>query len=171
MDAVPLKRPLIISALFILVLMAGVGLFLDVVLAIMIGMLAVVWQILRLLYYAVRWNTRGLKLIGARLLMWMAAAFGMGAMMGHYSDQARAQGNALIAALQVHRAREGRYPEQLEALVPKDIGAISMVKLNPFREQTFRYRSNGKTFTLLYVTGFRMGALYDSESAKWEALD
>ncbi|MEQ1773161.1 MAG: hypothetical protein ABL891_05190 [Burkholderiales bacterium] len=171
MDAVSLKRPLIISALFIVVLIVGVGLFVDVVFATMLCVMAMMWQMLRLLYYAVRWNTRGLKVIGARLLMWAAAAFGLGAMFSHYSDVARVQGGSLVAALQAHRAREGRFPEQIEALAPRDIAVIPMVKMSPIREQKFRYRSNGKTFTLLYVTGFRMGATYDSETAKWEALD
>jgi hypothetical protein len=168
--AVSLKRSLTISALFVVVVVIGAG-FVDVTIAIMLCVMAVAWQILRLLYYALRWNTAGLKLIGIRLLMWVAAAFGTGAILGHYSDQARAQGNTLVAALQAHRAREGRYPEKLEALVPRDIAAIPMVAQNPIHEKKFIYHSNGNTYTLLYVTGFRMGASYNSDEAKWEVLD
>lgn len=171
MEATSLKRPLVISAVFVLVMIAGIGLFVDIVFAAMIALLAGIWQIVRLLYYAVRNNGRGLKLVGARLLMWGAAMFGMMALFGHYMDRARAEGDTLVAALKTYHVREGRYPEQLEALAPRDIPVIAKVKVNPMREQPFRYRSNGKNFTLLYVTGFRMGALYDSERAKWEPLD
>jgi hypothetical protein len=170
MEAVSLKRPLIISAVFILVLVMGVW-YLDTMFAAMLCLLAILWQILRLLYYAVRRNSNRLKLIGARFVMWVAAIVSMMTLFNHYSSRAQASGETVLAALQAHRAREGSYPEKLEALVPRDMAAIPMVALNPVREGKFRYRSNGKTFTLMYVTGFRMGSVYDSEAAKWEALD
>lgn len=170
MDAVSLKRPLMISAVLMLVLVAGAW-YLDAVVAVMLCLLAAAWQVLRLLYYAVRRNSGALKLAGMRFLMWAVVMTGTIAAMGHYSSQARTRGDTLVAALQAHRAKEGRYPDKLEALVPRDMTAIPEVTLNPVREGKFRYRSNGNSFRLMYVTGFRMGYEYDSETAKWEALD
>jgi hypothetical protein len=170
MDLALYKRPLMVSALLIVAVTAG-GWFSDMMVAIMVSMLVILWQILRLLYYAVRWNKTGLALSSMRFLMWMAAAVAAGATVGHYSDQARAQGNTLVAALQAHHAREARYPEKLEALAPRDIAAIPVIAMSPVRDGSFRYHSNGKTFFLIYVTGFRMGASYDSEAAQWVALD
>jgi len=89
----------------------------------------------------------------------------------HYGKLARARGDALVAALQANRAREGRHPQNLEALVPRDIAAIPMVALMPGSDQKFRYRISENHFRLMYVAGFRMASEYDSENAQWKELD
>ncbi len=172
MNLAPGQRPLMISAGLVVAVMTG-SWFSDLMLALMAGMLVMAWQVLRLLYYAVRGNTPGLGLTGIRLLLWLAGSLGTVVLFGHYDDQARAQGDTVIAALQAYRAREGRYPEKLDALAPKDIATVPMVAMSPLRDRPFRYISadNGATFMLMYVIGFRMGAEYHSGTAKWMALD
>ena len=170
MGEASLKRPVIISVVFIVVVTVGTWIM-DGMFAIMVSMLAVTWQTLRLLYHAVRRNIGGLQLAGVRWLLWAAAALVVGVVHGQYSDRARAQGDALVAALQAYRAREGRYPDKLEALAPKDIAAIPAYGMSPFRENHFHYRSDGKFFSMFFITGFRMGAHYDSGTGKWQAMD
>ncbi len=170
MDLAAYKRPLMISAGLAAVL-AACAWYYDAMTIAMLCVLAVLWQILRLLYYLLRWNRSGLAAGGIRLLIWVAAAASAMTAHGHYGKLSRASGDALVAALQAYRAREGRYPQNLEALVPRDIAAIPTVALIPSREQKFRYRLVENQFRLMYVAGFRMASEFDSEKAKWEELD
>ncbi len=170
MDTMSFKRPLMISLAVMLMLVAGSWL-LDITITIMVCMLAIAWQVVRLLYYAVRRNARGLKLTGMRLLLWMAVVLGVGQVMGHYAAQGREKGEALFAARQAYRTREGRYPDTLDALRPRDIATVPVLILRPGKEQPFHYRFRDNHFRLMYSYAFRIGYEYDSKNGKWEALD
>lgn len=170
MDLAPYKRLLMISAGLALVL-AACAWYYDAMLIAMLCVLAVMWQLARLLYYLLRWNRGGLAAGGIRLLIWVAALFSAMTAQDYYGTLTRARGDALVTALQAYRAREGRYPQDLDALAPRDIAAIPVVALLPSREQKFRYRIYENQFRLMYIAGFRMASEYDSEKAKWEELD
>lgn len=164
------KRPLTISAV-LAVALVGFGWHYDPIFAAMLCLLAMVWQIVRLLYYLLRWNKNGLALGGARLLIWVAAMATAIGVHDHYATRTHAGGEALVAALQAYRAREGRYPEKLEALVPRDIAAIPAMASPAGSNRRFYYRLSGEQFHLMYVTGFRMGKEFDSGTGKWTELD
>jgi len=170
LDLAPYKRPLLISA-GLGIALAACAWYYDAMLIAMLCVAAVLWQLARLLYYLLRWNRGGLAAGGIRLLIWVAALFSAMTAQDYYGKLTRARGDALVAALQTYRAREGRYPQNLEALVPRDIAAIPVVALNPSSDQKFRYRISENNFRLMYIAGFRMASEYDSESAKWEELD
>lgn len=170
MEPRPFKRPLLTSLAVMLALLIGAW-YLDFMIAIMVCVLVLLLQVVRLLYYAVMRNIHGLKLTGLRLLVWMAAVFATAHVMGYYAGQARTQGDALVAALQRYHAREGRYPEKLEALAPRDIVAIPVAVSRPSHEQKFHYRGEQKRYRLMYGYAFKMGYEYDSETAKWVAFD
>jgi hypothetical protein len=164
------RRPLIVSAVLAGLLLA-LAWYNEPMFAAMLCMLAVLFQLLRLLYYLIGWNKHGLAGSGVRLLIWVAAMVGAGAIHAQYADQARKNGEALVAVLQSYRAREGRYPPNLEALVPRDVAAVPVPASPPGSPRKFHYRLSGEHFRLMYVTGFRMGSEFSSENGKWEALD
>ena len=170
MDLAPYKRPLMVSA-GLGIALAACAWYYDAMLIAMLCVLAVLWQLARLLYYLLRWNRGGLTAGGIRLLIWVAATASAMTAQDHYGKLTRARGDALVVALQAYRAREGRYPQNLEALVPRDLAAIPMVALMPSSKQKFKYRIFENNFRLMYVAGFRMASEYDSENAKWEELD
>jgi hypothetical protein len=153
------------------IVLAACAWYYDAMLIAMLCVLAVLWQLARLLYYLLRWNRGGLAAGGIRLLIWVAATASAMTAQDHYGKLTRARGDALVAALQAYRAREGRYPQNLEALVPRNIAAIPMVALMPGSNQKFKYRIFENNFRLMYVAGFRMASEYDSENAKWAELD
>jgi hypothetical protein len=153
------------------VLLAACAWYYDAKLIAMLCVVAVMWQLARLLYYLVRWNRSGLVAGGIRLLFWVAATASAMTALDYYGKLTRERGDALVTALQAHRAREGVYPKELEALVPRYIAAIPAAALWPSREQKFKYRLSENNFRLMYVSGFRMASEYDSETSKWEELD
>ena len=157
MNLAPYKRSLWISAALAMVLLACAWYY-DAILIAMLCVVAALWQVLRLLYYLMRWNRVGLVAGGIRLLIWVAATAGVMLAHEHYSKLTQARGEALVSALQAYRAREGRYPQNLQALAPGS-------------ERKFRYRLMENHFRLMYVSGFRMASEYDSEKTKWETLD
>jgi len=164
------KRRLMISAALAAVLVACAWYY-DAMLIAMLCVLAVLVQLVRLLYNLLKWNRAGLAAGGIRLAVWVAATAGTLTAHNHYATLTRTRGDALVAALQAYRAREGRYPAQLEALVPRDIAAIPAVALVPSREQKFRYRLVENDFRLVYFAGFRLASEYDSQSGKWAEFD
>ena len=170
MNWAPYKRSLWITALLAAALFAG-GWFGDAQLMLTLCVVVVLWQVLRLLYYLLLWNRASLAAGGVRLLIWMAATSGVIYVYDHQTTLTRTRGDALVSALQAYRAREGRYPQNLEALAPRDIAAIPLVALRPGSELMFRYRLIGDHFRLMYATGIRAGQEYDSEKGRWEALD
>lgn len=170
MEAASLKRPLIISAVLAIGLV-GFGWYYDPMFAAMLCLLAVLWQVVRLLYYLLRWNKNGLALCGVRFVIWVAAIAAAMTVHEYYATRAHAGGEALVAALQAYRAREGRYPEKLESLAPRDIVAIPAMASPAGSNRRFYYRLSGEHFHLMYVTGFRMGKAFDSSTGKWEVLD
>ncbi len=164
------KRSLWINAALAVVLLACAWYY-DAMLIAMLCVAAVLWQVLRLFYYLLRWNRAGLAAGGIRLLIWVSATTGVMMTLDHYSSLTQARGEALVQALQAYRAREGRYPQSLEALAPRDITQIPEVALAPSSGRKFHYRLVENQFRLMYVIGFRMASEYDSEKAKWESLD
>lgn len=165
------KRPLTISA----VLAAGMAVlawYFDPLFVTLLCLVAILWQIVRLLVDLLRWNKNGLALGGVRLVIWVGAMAATIGALDYYTTRAQAGGEALVAALQAYRAREGRYPEKLEALAPRDIAAVPLMPSPPGRsERSFYYRLSGEHFRLMYYTGIRMGKEFDSSTGKWEALD
>ena len=166
----PYKPSLWISAALAMVLIAC-GWYFDATLIAMLCVAAALWQVLRLLYYLLRWNRAGLAAGGIRLLIWVAATAGVIGAYSHQFTLTQTRGEALVNALQAYRAREGRYPQNLEALAPRDIAAVPLVALSPIHEQKFRYRLMENSFRLMFVTGIRAAKEYDSEKGTWESLD
>jgi hypothetical protein len=170
MDATTIKRPLLFSAVAAVVL-AACAWYYDAMLLAMLCFLAVLWQIACILYYAVRRRRDGLRSSGIRLLLWAPALASSIVAHNYYATLTRERGDALVGALQAHRALEGRYPQSLEKLVPRDIAVIPAVALNPAKLQKFRYSSDGISFRLNYYPGFLLTSEYDSSKGKWETRD
>jgi hypothetical protein len=127
------------------------------------GLLLVINALLR------RWHQ--VKLAAARVGIW-SAVVALGAVShNHFTDVTRARAESLVAALKAYHAREGRYPDVLEALVPKDIKAVPVSVQSLSRERPFRYDTREGQYTLSYFPGFRLMTTYRSESGKWQTLD
>ena len=161
MSLAPYKRSLWISAALAAALIAC-GWYFDALLIAMLCVATVLWQVLRLLFELLRWNRAGLTAGGVRLLLWAAATAGVMMAYDHYSKLTQARGEKLVGALQAYHAREGRYPQHLEALAPRDIAAIPVVALAPSSKLKFRYRLVENHFRLMYVAEFRMAREYES---------
>ena len=149
MDVTAIKRPLIISAV-LAGIVAACAWYYDAMPLALLCMLVAAWQLVRGLYYALRRNRDGLKVSGLRFLMWAAALASAIVAHNYYAKLTRERGDALVVALQAYRAREGRYPQNLEALAQREIAAVPGVALNPYSKQKFRYRSEANTFQLSY---------------------
>ena len=80
----------------------------------------------------------------------------------------------MVSVLQSYRAREGRFPQTLDALVPRDIAVLPVVARAPSHVQPFRYRVQGEggdKFLLMFHSGFRLQHTYDSTTAQWTLRD
>jgi hypothetical protein len=173
MESASIKRPLIISVALAVVLVA-IGWYQDALVFAPIGLLVVFWQVLRAIYYVLRRNRPALKLCGARALIWFAAMAILVAVHNYYLENTKENANALVASLQTYRTREGRFPDTLEALAPRDISAIPAATMAPGNAYPFRYRVTGDKadhFTLRFHTGFRHQHTYDSATGKWDLTD
>ena len=131
---------------------------------------ALLWQMARLVYYSVRWNTFGLKLVGARTLMWLGAMFA--AITAHHTFVSATQEKAdrLLGAIKAYHARTGRYPEKLDALVPRDIPEVPGLARGG-GVQKFHYRTTEGGHTLSYPSGWMTMTSYDSTTGTWETRD
>ena len=58
------------------------------------------------------------------------------------------RGTLLVAALELHRARQGEYPDHLEGLVPRTLNELP---LDPWTGEPFRYARQGETYELYAV--------------------
>ena len=67
--------------------------------------------------------------------------------------------------------RLARAASELAALAPRDIAEIPLQAAAPFQQRKFVYRSNGETFTLMFISGFLVAMQYDSKTGQWENLD
>ena len=77
----------------------------------------------------------------------------------------------LIAAVQQFHAKHGRYPEQLEDIVPVFISEIPRAKY-VFMADAFRYFSGDSRHSLMYVHVPPFGRkVYTFEDNKWTYLD
>lgn len=173
MEPMSFKRPLLITAALATLLVAG-GIYVDALSIAPLCLLAVVWQVLRALYYVLRRNWPALKLCGLRLLIWIAAMFALIMVHNYYLKITQQRADTLVAALQTYRAREGRFPAELEALVPRDIALVPPMVNGPGAGRPFRYRlygDAGEKYTLIFHSGFRLQHSYDSTVMKWEVRD
>ena len=171
--AKPIRRPLIISVVLAAVAAGSAWVFDVWLLAFLITslcMVAVLWNMVCLLYYAVRWNRRGLKLTVLRLVLWVAAMFAAIAAHNQFTEASRARAESLVSVLRTYHAREGRYPDTLEALVPRDLPAVPTLARGG-GSQKFRYRKQDAAYTLSYVSGWMTMTTYDSATGKWETVD
>ena len=173
MEPMSFKRPLIITAVLATLLVAT-GVSIDALTFAPLGLLVVFWQILRALYYVLRRNWPALKLCGLRLLIWIAAMFVLVMVHDYYQKITQKSADTLVAALQTYRAREGRYPRELDALAPRDIAQVPLTVNSPGAGRPFRYRLDGdagERYTLSFNSGFRLQHIYDSTTKKWELRD
>lgn len=168
-----LTRPLIATAA-ITAVVAACAWWVDAwLIAMMMGMLcfwALLWQMARLLYYLVRWNTFGLKLVGARTLMWLGAMFAAITAHNTFVSASQETADRLLGAIKAYHAREGRYPEKLDVLVPRDIPEVPRLARGG-GVQKFHYRTTEGGYTLGYASGWMTMTSYDSTTGKWETRD
>lgn len=167
------KRALLISAVLASLLVI-VGWYNDALMFAPFGLLALIWQIVCALGYMVlrRWHM--LKRCGARMLIWLAAIAALMFIHDYYLKTTRTSAEAVLSALQAYRAREGRYPPNLEALAPRDMAVVPQWSMAPSRVQPFRYRlegDKGENFDLRYFTGWRHQHVYESASGTWKLTD
>ncbi len=173
MITVNTKRPLFISGGLAGMLLI-VGWYYDPLTYAPLCLLAVLWQVLRGLYYALRRNWAALKLCGLRLLIWLIAMACLIVAHNFNLKETQKRADVLLSALQSYRAREGRFPPSLDALVPRDVAVLPLVARAPSRLQPFRYRVQGEAgdhFMLMFESGFRLQHTYDSTTAHWTLRD
>lgn len=174
-----MQRPLMISGM-LAILLVLVGWYYDALLFAPFGLLALLWQILCAIYFAVRRDRQGLKVSGVRMLIWMAAMAILITVHNQYLKNTRKNAEAVVTALQNFRAREGYYPKDLEALVPRDIAVLPKSAMSPRHVYPFQYRTvpageavaeKALSFNLRFHTGFRHQHIYDSVSGQWKLTD
>ncbi len=171
------QRALLISAVLagLLVIM---GWFYDALMFVLLPALALIWQVLCALGYTLLRKWHMLKLCGLRMLIWLAAIMTLMFIHDYYLKSTRKSAEAVVSALQTYRAREGRYPPNLEALAPRDMAVVPLWSMSPSGAQPFRYKlvgekeeNKGENFDLRYFTGFRHQHIYESASGKWKLTD
>lgn len=168
-----LRRPLLVTAVLTVGVAVCAWLIDGWLVAMMLAMLcfwALLWQMLRLFYYLVRWNKWGLKLVGARVVMWIGAMASAVAAHNVFVSATQERADKLLGAIKAYHAREGRYPEKLEALAPRDIPEVPRLARGG-GTQKFHYRTVEGGFTLGYASGWMTMTTYDSQTGKWETRD
>ena len=83
-------------------------------------------------------------------------------------EQTKAQGSAIVAALESHRAREGSYPTSLEALVPADLEVLPAPAWGD--QWTYRTFDDARYCELYVRSGDGLTLRYDFTAGRW-ALD
>ena len=106
------------------VLLVLVGWYNDALMFAPFALLILVWQMVCALGYLVLRQWPMLKRCGLRMLIWFAAMAVLVSIHQVYLDSARKKADAVVSALQAYRAREGRYPPNLEALAPRDMAVV-----------------------------------------------
>ena len=164
------RRKLIISA-------AIAGLFLVVaalgedMVVFMLGALALLLHFAGVLLSLVMRRWADLRLHVARCGIWLVTLIALGAIWGLHQGATRTRGEAVIAACEGYRAKHGRYPETLGALVPDYLAAIPPASDRLLRKSDFRYRERDGAFTLGHA-GFAINYQeYDSRSRRWQLRD
>jgi hypothetical protein len=75
---------------------------------------------------------------------------------------------ALIAAIEAHHAKEGRYPDSLTALVPND---LPPTLAEHAKEEIYTYRRVEEGgYRLTYMSSSGMVHVYESRTKTWETL-
>mgnify|MGYP003345213355 CR=1 FL=1 len=167
------KRALTISAV-LAVLLVLVGWYNDALMFAPFALLILVWQMVCALGYLVLRQWPMLKRCGLRMLIWFAAMAVLVSIHQVYLDSARKKADAVVSALQAYRAREGRYPPNLEALAPRDMAVVPPYAMSLATVRPFRYRldgDKGENFDLRFFTGFRHQHIYESAAGKWKVTD
>lgn len=57
----------------------------------------------------------------------------------------------LLTALETHKAREGRYPQYLDQLIPRDLGAIPLASGSGDAKSPFVYHGEDQSFELFFL--------------------
>ena len=83
-------------------------------------------------------------------------------------EQTKAQGTAIVTALESHRAREGSYPASLEMLVPVHLEALPAPAWGD--QWTYRTFDDGRYCELYVRAGDGLTLRYDFTAGRW-ALD
>lgn len=173
METALYKRPLMISATLAAMLLVS-GWYIGALLFAPLALLAAVWQILRALYHLLRRQWPALRLCGLRLVIWLIVLMSLIVTHDFYLKRTQAGADAIVAALQSYHVRDGHYPADLSALVPRDISIVPVVTLKPNDKQQFRYwvpEKSADKFTLTFYSGFHMSHTYDSTISRWELRD
>jgi hypothetical protein len=83
----------------------------------------------------------------------------------------RERAEKLVVAVEQFYARQGRYPERLEEVVPEFIPAIPRAKYVVMGDR-FRYLVSGSRHSLTYIVMPPFGRrIYTFEDHKWTTLD
>ena len=90
---------------------------------------------------------------------------------GANADMVRDSAVEIIAALDRHRAAQGRHPERLSDLVPEELSEIPSAAPLLITDRWFRYRRTELGFELSYVSGFLVDRVYDSRVGTWSVRD
>ncbi|MFN2240077.1 MAG: hypothetical protein ABR524_11860 [Thermoanaerobaculia bacterium] len=62
-----------------------------------------------------------------------------------------ARATPLLTALETHKAREGRYPQYLDQLIPRDLGAIPLASGSSEAKSPFVYDGKDQSFELFFL--------------------
>ena len=144
---------------------------LDPTLAIFLGGIAVLFHLARALL-AMRPGARSGLDAGLRRLAVYCAVFAVSSVVyGANAGMVRDSGSAIVAALERHRAANGRYPERLSDLVPAQLPEVPSAAPLLVVDRWFRYRRSARGFELSYVSGFLVDRVYDSRTGAWSVRD
>lgn len=104
-------------------------------------------------------------LCSAFVLLACIAAFYTGGLIQHNQvEQSKKVAEPVIAALEVYKTEHGRYPDQLQALVPGYLDAIPTLRLGPLRYYTY----DEDQFILLFRGFAFLDAMYySSDTGTW----
>jgi hypothetical protein len=113
-----------------------------------------------------RW---GSCLRSAFVLLSLVAALFTGFLIQHHQvERSQELAEPIIAALEVYRTEHGRYPDQLQALVPGYVNAIPTPRLGLSTARPLDYSAFADDTYLLFFPAFAfMDAMYSSDTGTW----
>ena len=159
-------------------LMIAVGLyFIDAIwlgqggIAMLTAGLVVVYFIPATLLAWYRKNPFVRKLRAAKAGLYLAMAVAVFITIRIDLNQARANGETIIAALKSYHAQNGKYPDKLEQLVPAFLPAIPKARFS-LTMNTFHYYVAKDSHNLSYIVMPPFGfSYYNLEKGQWAVKD
>jgi hypothetical protein len=140
------------------------------------GVISVILCIAGVLYFplraiAARQDRARFKLRLSKAAITSVAGFAAMGTIVYGNVMAGERAEKLVVAVEQFYAKQGRYPERLEELVPEFIPEIPRAKYQELAGK-FRYSASGSRHSLMYVVMPPFGRrIYTFEDRKWTTLD